>query len=133
MVTEDDGLGFSADGVAVVTSKHVHFALVNTKLADIRLSNVQEKRRHSKRVGGRAMRLPADQEMGNNLEEKDVCALHDRIQDLRCAQQVFFATHNLAAFRNASDSKLSCNVQRLQPVLFRAIVDFLIKTILQTF
>lgn len=86
MMREDDRLELDAGCVAVFAGEHVDLALVDAELADV------------------------------CLEEEDVGALHDWVQDLGCRERVLEPTHDLAALLDARDGEAARNVERLRPV-----------------
>ena len=97
VVREDDGLQLDARLVAVLAREHVDLALVDAELADV------------------------------GLEEEDVGALHDRVEDLRGGERVLEPAHDLAAARDALDAEAARDVEALRPVLPRVLGDLLLR------
>jgi hypothetical protein len=96
MVRNNNRLLFSADVITVLTGKHVYLALVHSQLANI------------------------------SLQEKDVGALHARVEHLRARHIItFISSHNLSTAFNSRDVILPTNINDRRPVLLRSPVDFL--------
>jgi len=93
MVREDDWLELNADLAAVVTREHVHFALVDAELANVR------------------------------AQEEDVGALHEWVQDLRTGQLVLGACHDHTALLDAVEVEAARDVEHLGPVARRLRAD----------
>mmetsp|Transcript_34153 Transcript_34153/g.70549 ORF Transcript_34153/g.70549 Transcript_34153/m.70549 type:complete len:239 (-) Transcript_34153:386-1102(-) len=92
---EDDGLVLDASGITVLSCQHVHLALVHPELADVR------------------------------LEEEDVRALHERVEDLGGCELVLEPAHDLAALLHACNRCPSRNVQGLRPVRCGVVRDLI--------
>mmetsp|Transcript_17078 Transcript_17078/g.41991 ORF Transcript_17078/g.41991 Transcript_17078/m.41991 type:complete len:351 (+) Transcript_17078:1159-2211(+) len=96
VVAEDHRLVLALDVVAVLARQHVHLALIHAELADVR------------------------------LEEEDVGALHDGVEDLRRRQVVrLAAAHDLRAAQDARQLVAARDVQHQRPVLVAPLVDLL--------
>ena len=86
VVRQDDRFQLNARRVAVLACEHVHLSLIDSQLADVR------------------------------LEEEDVGALHDRIQDLRRGERVLEPPHDLATPFEPVYLEAPRDVERLRPV-----------------
>mmetsp|Transcript_16930 Transcript_16930/g.36299 ORF Transcript_16930/g.36299 Transcript_16930/m.36299 type:complete len:226 (+) Transcript_16930:1627-2304(+) len=95
VVRQDDRLQLDPGRVAVLAREHVHLALVDSKLANV------------------------------GLQEEDVGALHQRIEDLCRSQRPFSAAHDLAALCDARNGKAARDVERERPVVLSMLRDLL--------
>eukprot|EP00965_Chrysotila_dentata_P155827 5149253-Pleurochrysis_carterae.AAC.1 len=60
-----------------------------------------------------------------HLQEEDVGALHQRIEDLCRSQRPFSAAHDLAALCDARNGKAARDVERERPVVLSMLRDLL--------
>mmetsp|Transcript_22769 Transcript_22769/g.48168 ORF Transcript_22769/g.48168 Transcript_22769/m.48168 type:complete len:309 (-) Transcript_22769:133-1059(-) len=86
-MTQDDGFVLYFGSNAVIACKHVHLSLIDPQLTNV------------------------------GLQEEDVRALHERIQDLCRSQTALHSTHDLAAFFDSSNVEAPSNIQHVGPVL----------------
>jgi len=59
------------------------------------------------------------------LEEKDVRALHDRVEYLRRSQRILEPSHDLATSFEPVDFESAGDVKRLRPILASVLADLL--------
>mmetsp|Transcript_22161 Transcript_22161/g.53683 ORF Transcript_22161/g.53683 Transcript_22161/m.53683 type:complete len:209 (-) Transcript_22161:294-920(-) len=94
-MTQYDGLEFLLGSVAILPGEHVHLALIHPQLANV------------------------------GLQEKDVRALHQRVEDLGGGQPPLETAHDLTAFFDPGDVEPPRHVEHQRPIDMSLLRDLL--------
>lgn len=82
--------------LTIIYGQHIHLSLINSELAEI------------------------------HIEEKDISALHTRIEQLRYFKRILFlSTHNGCTFLYSSNRILASNIHHSHPILVRSFIYLL--------